>query len=108
MPWVTRAASIIGMSWASPATAVEQPNSTVPARNTRRMPNRSPRRPPKTISAASGSTFAVWIHWPAPRLPLSPAITSGAAIGTAVWSTRIMLFASVMATSVSEALRADT
>jgi hypothetical protein len=103
-PWTTRAAISIGMSCAAPAAAVAAVKITVPTRNTRRSPSRSPSRPPKTISAASGRMFAVRIHCPSAIAPFRSASTSGVASGTAVWSTRIMLLASVAAASVTAGL----
>jgi len=45
--------------------------------------------------------FAVRSHWLSDKLPPRSRMASGVASGTAVWSTRIMLFASVIATSVT-------
>lgn len=45
--------------------------------------------------------FAVSSHWLWERLPPRSRIASGVASGTAVWSTRIMLFESVIAASVT-------
>ena len=101
MPWVARTVIIQTMSWAPPASAVEIRKITAPTRNTRRMPSRSPRRPPRTMNAARGRMLAVNSHWPRSRSAFRPWTTSGVASGTAVWSTRIMLLASVIPTSVS-------
>ena len=103
-PCTARAAIIQTMSCAPPAAAVPNMKITAPARNTRRSPSRSPRRPPNTSSAASGRMFAVRIHWPWATSPPRSEIASAVASGTAVWSTRIMLAATVMAASVIGAL----
>jgi hypothetical protein len=55
------------------------------------------------MNAASGSTLAVRIHCDSSMVPPSESITWGAASGTAVWSTRIMLRARVIPTSVIQA-----
>ncbi len=76
-------------------------------RNTRRIPKRSPRRPPKTISAASGRMLAVISHCDSLIEACSPSIACGAASGTAVWSTRIIELDSVIATSVRRMFRRE-
>ena len=52
--------------------------------------------------AARGRMFAVRIQGPSSRFPPRSRISSGTARGTAVWSTRIMLLARVIAASVSQ------
>lgn len=104
-PWTTRIVIIQAMVCAAPARAVATANTAAPDTNVRRRPSRSPNRPPSTIRAASGRMFAVRIHWPLLRLPCRPSTTSGDASGTAVWSTRIMLLASVIAVRVNHIAR---
>jgi hypothetical protein len=84
----------------APIAVVARPKITAPTRKTRRMPKRSPSRPPKTISAASGRMLAVISHCDWEICACSPEIACGAASGTAVWSTRIIELASVIAASV--------
>ena len=100
-PWTTRMRINQGMFWAAPASAVEITKTAAPIKKTRRRPNRSPSLPPSTMNAARGNRFAVRTHGAIVRFPPSPSTISGVASGTAVWSTRIMLFANVIATSVS-------
>ena len=80
---------------------------TAPTRKTRRIPKRSPSRPPKTISAASGRMLAVISHCDCEIWACRPTIACGAASGTAVWSTRIIELASVIAASVIFMLRRE-
>ena len=96
-PWSTRAAIIHPMVCAVAANSVASPKTTAPARNTRRRPNRSPTRPPRIISAASGRMFAVSSHCDSSSDPPRSLTARGVASGTAVWSTRIMLAAIVIA-----------
>src|SRR5215212_1056242 len=65
-------------------------------------------RPAKTMKAARGKMLAVSTHWEVESEPCRAAIVCGMASGTAVWSTRIMLLARVMATSVAQRARAPS
>ena len=51
--------------------------------------------------------MAVSTHWEVERDPPRAAIVCGIASGTAVWSTRIMLLARVIATSVNRLARGE-
>jgi hypothetical protein len=55
-----------------------------PARNTLRIPKRSPNRPPNTMSAPRGNTLAMRIHWPVATDPPREWVMCGMASGTAV------------------------
>lgn len=107
-PWVARTAMSQGMSCAASAIAEETMNSSAPARKTRLSPSWSPNRPAKTMKAAKGSTLAVSTYWKVETDPPRAAIVCGIASGTAVWSTRIMLLARVIATRVIQRAREDT
>jgi hypothetical protein len=107
-PCVARTVISHPMSWAAPASAEEAMNIAAPVRNTFRSPIRSPSRPPNTIKAASGSTFAVRIHCERSGLLCSPSTMCGIASGIDVWSTRIMLADSVIAISVTTRARGVT
>ncbi len=96
------------MSWEAPIAVVARAKITAPMRKTRRIPKRSPSRPPKTISAASGRMFAVISHCDCEISACRPMIACGAASGTAVWSTRIIELASVIAASVIFMFRRET
>ena len=106
-PWVARTAMSQGMSCAAPAIAEETMNSSAPARKMRLSPSWSPNRPAKTMKAAKGSTLAVSTYWKVETDPPRAAIVCGIASGTAVWSTRIMLLARVIATSVNRLARGE-
>ncbi len=67
--------------------------------------SRSPSRPPRTMNAASGRMFAVRIHCDSSIEPPRSLTARGVARGTAVWSTRIMLAAIVIAASVTHIAR---
>jgi hypothetical protein len=84
VPCTSRAAISIAMSWAVAASTVAARNPAAPARNIRRSPNRSPSLPPSTMNAASGSRFAVRIHWPSVSGPPRLLMMCGVASGTAV------------------------
>ena len=100
VPWATRAAIIHGMSWPARRAWSPRRRGSPRGRKTRRRPNMSPRRPPRTMNAASGRMFAVSTHGPWSIWPPRSSTTCGVASGTAVWSTRIMLADSVIATRV--------
>jgi hypothetical protein len=95
------------MAWEAPIAVVARAKITVPARRTRRIPNRSPNLPPKTISAASGRMLAVISHCDWESRACRPTIACGVASGTAVWSTRIIELASVIAAGVIFMLRRE-
>jgi hypothetical protein len=59
------------------------------------------------MKAARGSTLAVSTHWEVESDPPRSAIVCGIASGTAVWSTRIMLLARVIATRVNQRARGE-
>jgi hypothetical protein len=59
------------------------------------------------MKAAKGSTLAVSTHCEVESDPPRPAIVCGIASGTAVWSTRIMLLARVIANSVDRRARGE-
>lgn len=103
-PWRTRADSIHGRFCAAPASAVATAKIAAAAMKALRRPTVSATRPPTTRNAASGRMLAVRIHGPNSRLAPRSITTSGLASGTAVWSTKIMLLASVMPTSASHIL----
>src|ERR1700761_852035 len=91
----------------APIAVVARAKTTAPKRKTRRIPKRSPSRPPKTISAASGRMLAVISHCDWEISAWRPRIACGAASGTAVWSTRIIELANVIAASVIFMSRRD-
>src|SRR3954453_9880934 len=99
-PWIARAATAQARSCEAPIAVVATAKITAPMRKMRRIPKRSPSRPPNTISAAGGRMFAVISHCDWEMSACRPASACGAASGTAVWSTRIIELASVIAARV--------
>ena len=100
-PWTTRATNRTGKVGAKPPTTDAAAKQTVPIRNTRRRPNTSPSRPPSMRSPDSDSRLAFSTHW-ATWVPTPNCCSiAGRASGTAVWSMRIMAFATIMATSTN-------
>jgi hypothetical protein len=106
-PWVARTVISQSISCAAPAIAEDPMKSTAPLRKTRLSPSWSPNRPAKTMKAARGKILAVSIHWEVESDPPRAAMVCGIASGTAVWSTRIMLLARVIATRVNLRARSE-
>ena len=61
-PWPARAASSSAGESARPPTSDETPSSAIPARNSRRRPNRSAIRPNSSVKPAAQSANEVAIH----------------------------------------------